>query len=201
MYKFYQKDNKKLFAGTVENVKTITKDGANSVIVTLSDFTDENIDIFFNNNDVVHNADLVRKAGVKEGAYIAVLAKCSEDEKTGTGLDFKFKGQFTFKEEGKSDINVFIGTVVKPNSPRENIFSVAIPVDVYKDGNKDTIWHNISFFDSEYNGKVKNNAQKAKRVMGDNERATAVIVAGPVKEKEYNGKIFHSAIGYRMIRK
>lgn len=124
------------------------------------------------------------------------MVRCSEDEKMGTGLAFKYKGMFTFKKEGKGYTNVILGTAIKPNSPRDNIFSVTIPVDVYENNEKKTIWYGVTFFDNE----KKDNAKAAKKIIKNNNTTPVIVVSGPVKAREYQGKTYYSVVGYKIFR-
>lgn len=208
MYSAYVKDNLKLFVGVVAGEpKRWERDGRVAMVVTLKDYQGEFINIYFNNGEPGSprnemRADRIVNARVSDGAFLTVLAKCTDpEEKTATGLDFKYRGMWTFEKDGVRPTTVLMGVACRPRSPKDNMFVITIPVESMVNGTKSTTWYDVTFFDSEYNGKKRENAKTARRILQGSEKATVVVIGGAVNEREYNGDIYHGMIAYRITKK
>lgn len=203
MYKVFQKDSTKLYVGVVaKEPKRYEKDGVLTMIVTLRDFSGNEIDIFFKNNPgsnrMMMRADRIINAKVTEGVYLSVLAKCDDpEEKRATGIDFKYRGIWSLMGVGERPTTVLMGVGCKPRKPKTGMFSITIPVDEFKDGNKTTKWVEVTFFDSERG----QNAAQAEKVFAGKDKAFVVAVGGSIQERDFNGNTYHNMVGYRLTRK
>lgn len=207
MYSVYAKDNLKLFVGVVDGEPAkIQHNGVTKMVVTLRDYQGERVKVYFANDDrgagkMKMLADRVVNAKVKDGAFLSVLATCSDpEEKTANGIDFKYRGIWNFKNDDKIT-TVLMGIAIRPRNPKPGMFSVRVPYDDYKNGAVQTVWVDVTFFDSENGGKKRTNATAAQKCMHGEEKLMVVITGGEIRENNYNGTVYHNMVGYRMTRK
>lgn len=194
MFYIFKKDSDVVFVGKVSKVKKHEKDGTTYAIVSLTDFKDEKVDIFFKNNAQTgkNRADKVLSLNLKEGDFIAVIARVNDDNSaTATGIRVVKYGRV-----GIGDMNIYLGTAVVKESKNDNIFQLNVPVREYVNDNYVDQWYQVPFF----NGDKRDNATKAKKVFGDLTKAKVCILCGKVTEKEYNDKKYHSMTGYKIVR-
>ena len=183
-----------LYAGVVDkDVRYFSKEGANCACVTLRDRNEDIIDIYFKDKDNKKMAEHIKKANVAKGAYISVFTVGKKDAKTATGLDFKYSGIWTFKgKEGKKDTTVIHGTVCNLKEPGDGIFAVSVPVNTYSNGNTETVWYQITFYNSD-NGKY-HNADTAKKLLKD--KTKCCIRGGEIRDKVVGNKTYHDITGF-----
>lgn len=206
MYSVYAKDNLKLFVGIVDgDPEKIQHNGVTKMVVTLRDYQGERIKIYFANSEQDSKkklADRIVNAKVRDGAFLTVLATCSDpEEKTGNGIDFKYRGLWNFKN-GDKVTSVLIGPATRPNASKPGQFRVRVPYDEWDaTSGKHTVWVDVTFFDSESGGKKRTNATSAQKCMHGEENPMVVITGGEIRDNEYNGVVYHNMVGFRMTRK
>lgn len=208
MYKAYEKDATKLYVGTVEKIESFERNGRKSIAVTLKDFKDEKVVVYFNNGDpgqesAEMRADQFEKMKCKSGSFLSVLAFTDDETKgTATGVRAKYSGRWVFKNEaGEESSNVLVGWATRPRSPKEKMFVVTMPVETFQDGVKSTQWFDITFFDGESGDRKWSNAEHAQKVLAGADKAFVAVSCGKKQDREYQGKIYSSFIGYRMTKR
>ena len=207
MYSVYVKDNLKLFVGVVEGEpERIEHNGVTKMVVTLRDYQGERVKVYFANEGREAGrakmlADRVVNAKIHDGVFLTVLASCKDpEEKTATGLDFKYRGVWNFKN-GEKVTTVLMGIATRPRNPKPGMFCVTVPAEEYKDGAVQTIWIDVTFFDSDNGEKKRNSASSAQKCMFGEEKPMVVITGSDIRENVYNEHIYHNMIGYRMTKK
>lgn len=206
MFKMYQKDNLKLFVGVVEGDPIrIERDDGLIVMITLKDYQNERIKIYFRNNRTTRQemrADRIINAKVCDGTFLTVLATCSDPkEESATGLDFKFRGCWKFKTEGDKYTSVIMGVACRPRAPADGMFCITIPLDEYENGKIVTKWIDVSFYDTDGKGEARKCAAFASRVLHGTDRPWVAVCGGSIKTSEYKDKLVYSMIGYRITRR
>lgn len=195
MFNIFKKDNDVVFVGKIDKIKEFQKDGNLAVVLSLADFRDEKIDIYFNNNPQTGNnrADKVKAMNLKEGDTAVVLARVKDDNSaTATGFRVLRYGN----RLGIGDINIVYGTALVKESKKDNVLGVDIPIKEYVDGQYVDRWYRVAFFDNEN----RDNATRAKKVFGELTKARVCLVCGKITEKEYNGKTYFNMTGYKVTR-
>lgn len=202
MYKIYSKDSLKVFAGTVDGApKKTERNGETVVVVTLKDYADERINIYFRNGEGKDEklADRIVNAKVSDGAYIVVRALCNDpEEKTATGVDFKYEGVMKLVDaSGNPTSTIVIGKAYRPREKENGDFSVT--VRTYDKRTNTTTWVDVTFRDSE----KSKAATMAKKVMRNQERPTVVVAGGKVTEpnRAKDNNINLRMFGWRITRK
>lgn len=219
MYYACQKGNMKLYVGVVEGEpQRWERDGKVAMIVTLKDYQGERIKIFFRNDEagspkVKMLADRVVNAKVHDGIFMTALATCSDpEEKTATGLDFKYRGRWTFTGDDGLVTTVLAGYATRPRKRKEGMFSFTIPVDEVRNGESYTMWCDVTFFDADRNGNDTGRAKKAEMLVDppkygnkdDSEKKNnpfVVVTGGAVKESLFNDKPTYSMIGWSITKR
>lgn len=196
MYTIYSKDSTKVYVGTIKSIREFTKDDKDAVALTIEDFAQDEVIVYFNDGDYPRATNL-KKLKLKIGDYIAVMAKSADDETRASGIRAMFKGCFKFKNDNGKDLNVVMGPAIRPTKTDDK-FKVTIPLEERTEsGEYITKWVTLTF--SNYGD--KQNADKAERAFGDNEKSVIVAFCGELVEKEYNNKKYYFMNGYRLTRK
>ena len=171
------------------------------MIVTLKDYANQMINIYFRNGAGKDEklADRVVNAKVSDGAYLVVRAFCTDpEEKTATGVDFKYEGIMKIVDAANNPTaTVVVGKAYRPEEKENGDFKIT--VRTYDNRTKTTTWVDVTFRDSE----KSKAATMAKKVMKNQEKPTVVIAGGKVteanssKENTVNMRMF----GWRITRK
>jgi len=184
MHVVYRVDEKKkLYFGKVTEVRD-AKNDAKCIVL------DGTLSVFFHGD----KASRVEKAMVHEGSWLTILAY-SDDDTTANGIDFRFRGKWTFRDENDKTKNVLVGVACRPRSPQDGRFAITVPVDVYNNGQTETLWVSAMFFDSD-DGTHKT-ASNVKRSLANMEKPLVVVVGGELTNREANGKTYTNMTGYR----
>lgn len=197
MQKIFRKNNMSLFLGKIAAVQE-TDDAK---IVTLLDADGNQCDFYFRKSPY-KLADRFEAANLGTGCFISVLAVANKAESEATVVDFKFRGRWVFKGEKGRTATVLMGTACKPKMVNENMFSLSLPVDNYVDGHKETTWVDVVFFNGERDGESWNYASLAAKALenyDNSNRPFVIINGGPIVEREFNGRIYQSMTGKRLL--
>lgn len=163
-----RKENKTIVTGKVKAIEPKSND---CVIVKVSHIEwdktkKQNVTVIteipFWNNSRVQWADILNKFNVKEGSPVGVKYNTTEDGKL-FGSDFCFySGKLVVNSEfngKKQETNVIIGrvgvikelsTIKTPNGDKI-VKAISIAESKRENGADITVWHNVSFWDSEKN--------------------------------------------------
>lgn len=200
MITMYQKESLHLLVGRVaQEVRFDDRDGTRVAVVRLEDRNGDKVDIFFKNDPSASNkmlADRIEKAKVAEGRWLSVLVLMKESNSpNATGLDFKYAGIWKFEKDGK-ETNIMVGHSFRPERPKANLFKVSMAAEHYKDGQSETRWYGISFFDDE-KALYSKIAEQALNIEGK-KSVPCAIRCSAVKENESNGKTYFNLVGYKI---
>ena len=211
MINLYKKDKLQLLVGRVESVRFTEKDGEQLAIVRLVDRTDDKVDIYFRNDmsapeNPKKMADRIEKAKVDTGKWLSVLVLMDEGSSNASGLDFKYKGLWTFdqgKDEAGNDkpkLNVAVGYSARPTRVSNDLFRVSMAEEIYNRDTKkeETRWYSIAFFDDDKSLMAKT-AEKLLSVQG-RKSVPCAIRCSSVRETEKDGTTFYNLTGYRVER-
>lgn len=202
MYKIYSKDSLKVFVGTVVGApKKTERNGEVIMVVTMKDYANEMINVYFRNGEGKNEklADRIVNAKVADGSFLVVRAVCNDpEEKTATGVDFKYEGVMEIVDsEGNNSATIVVGKAYRPQEKENGDFSIT--VRTYDKRSDTTTWVDVTYRDNEKNKA----ATMAKKVMHGQEKPTVALVGGKVtklnskKEKNVNLRMF----GWRLTRK
>lgn len=201
MITLYKKDSMRLLVGkVVQDPRFDDKDGSRVAIVRLEDRCGEKVDIHFKNDPSANNkmlADRVEKAKIAEGKWLSVLVLMRDaKDATATGLDFKFVGLWTFKEEEEKEINIMVGHSIRPERARSDLFRVTMAAEHYESGKTETRWFGISFFDDE-RALYSKMAEKVLAIEG-RKSVPCAIRCSKLKTNTSNDKTYYNLVGYRV---
>lgn len=196
MYKIFQKDNVHVYAGVVEAVEKHERNGVPVMVVTLKDYADERIKIYFRNNDTDKLADRVVNAKIESGTFLAVRALCNDpEEKTATGVDFRREGAWELKvNDGSLPVTILLGPAIDAKDTKNGDFQITVTVPA-ENHRKNYI---KVFFKDEENRK---RATFARKVLYNQEKPFVIIVGGRLRTNDYNGKPSMSMTGWKVTRK
>ena len=190
LYPIHKNGNNLLYGGTVEKeVLFYRKHDKDLAMLKIKVSKDGFLQVIFTDDRILER---LKKAQVKQGAYITVLVAEGNNPEVVLGLDFKFSGIWLFQTKDDKTVTVITGTASNGRSFGNDAFCVSIPVK----NQENTDWYGINFYNPDEPEKPRI-ADFAKQYLSENKFCT--IRCGSVREKSINGKIYRDLIGYKIF--
>lgn len=139
----------------------------------------------------------------KEGEPIFCVIENIDDDNCGDAVSFAYAGvwkrAYAKKDGSIGTQHILVGNCYEASFQKDDgkSFAVSMPEKVWSDEEQDYIPHyrNVFFYNSEYN---PNNAEKAKKLVGENGVFAAVSVNNYESFTNKNGETHHSGFGSRI---
>ena len=187
MYSLHSNENLKVFYGKIVDKSVFTHNDTKKVKITLEDFTNENIVVYFADTETSKRATRVENVTVGTKAVISCYA--DEEKGTATGLVLMSNGKLTFDNKGK-DLNVIAGTGIPKGKVKDEYYKITLPLKVRENDEIVTHWIDVLFKDKL--------AEKAEKIFADGKKPCCVV-CGNINEREYNGKTYYSSFGFNFF--